>query len=713
MWLRVAATLFVMEASVAEELVELVPGEWALWRTMVVRATGFPVAGLEVFGPGEEARIARLAENRRFREALTWQNRDVVRNALDRVGSSEGGSDHRRRLRSIASYWQRYCAKNDTIGFFGPIGWGRLADDGPAIVDPGPTLLAARHTRFEVWAIDALASALVADREVRRWIPPRRHPGFVTDRLGEKDRDLCRACDGRPAVEVGPLDEIESLVERGALVLAFEVPLGPHPERDLRRQLEAIGDVAVRARCLAALDQLEQARAGVAGSAGDPDALEAALAALDETFESLTGASATRRAGEMYAGRTVCYEDCRRDLALQLGPDVVAELGRALIPVLASSRWYCGEIWAAGQQLVAEALAEVRATLGATRVPLAEVWRAALPRLMPPSVRREMPQPFGSAQEVALELQRRWSDLLAGDLDTLADRARSSFADARPAWPQAAFHGPDVQIAAAGTQAIDRGEFRVVVGDFHPGTAPVGQTLFLEGHPEPDRVRRFLSTHVPEPRLIFIRSRSMARTGGRFANGYGTERDLYVRTTDETCAPAGYPAFDMADMWVDDIDGKPMILAQDRALAPLGHAFEHIVFIAGIRSYQPFVNRTHSPRIEAGRVVFRREMWTIPAGDVIWTDAARARSWAQAASLPRRVFALVDGEPKPIYVDFDSPALIAILAHQIRRAANPTVRFSEMLPAPDQTWLTDAAGHLYTSELRLTAVDLRQSPAFP
>lgn len=707
-----APTLFAMEASVAEELVELVPGEWALWRTVAVRAAGFPVSGLNVFGPDEGHRLAALAEDRRFREALTWQNRDVLRNALDRVGSPRRDSEHRRRLRSIASYWQRYCAKNDTIGFFGPIGWGTLADDGPAIVEPGTTLIAARHTRFEVWAIDVLAAVLASDPEVRPWIPPRRHPGFVTDRLGEEDRDLCSACDGRPAVEVGPLDQIEALVERGALVWAFEIPLGPHPERDLRRQLDAIPDAGVRARCLATLDQLEQARDGVTRSAGDPEALGGALAALDQTFESLTGTSATRRAGEMYAGRTVCYEDCRRDLALQLGPEVVTELGRALVPVLASSRWYCGEIWAAGQRLVTEALAEVRAALGAARVPLAEVWRGALPKLMPPSVRREMPQPFASAQEVTLELQRRWSDLLAGDLDTLAERARSTFADARPAWPRAAFHGPDVQIAAAGTQAIDRGEFTVVVGDFHPGSAPVGQTLFLEGHPEPDAVRRFLATHVPEPRLIFIPSRSMPRIGGRFTVGYGTKRDLYVRTTDETCAPAGHPAFDMADLWVDDIDGEPMILAQDRALAPLSHAFEHIVFIAGIRSYQPFVNAAHSPRIEHGRVVFRRAMWTVPAGDVTWTDASKVRAWAQAMGLPRRVFALVDGEPKPVYLDFDSPTLLAILARQIRRGTNSAVRFSEMLPAPEETWLTDAAGNLYTSELRLTAVDLWQSPAF-
>jgi hypothetical protein len=33
------------------------------------------------------------------------------------------------------------------------------------------------------------------------------------------------------------------------------------------------------------------------------------------------------------------------------------------------------------------------------------------------------------------------------------------------------------------------------------------------------------------------------------------------------------------------------------------------------------------------------------------------------------------------------------------------VTVAEMLPAPDQTWLTDARGQRYTAELRVVAVD--------
>jgi hypothetical protein len=79
--------------------------------------------------------------------------------------------------------------------------------------------------------------------------------------------------------------------------------------------------------------------------------------------------------------------------------------------------------------------------------------------------------------------------------------------------------------------------------------------------------------------------------------------------------------------------------------------------------------------------------------------------------MPRRVFALAAGEPKPVYVDFDSRAPVTVLARFVRAGAEGAVRFTEMLPGPDQTWLVDAGGRRYTSELRLTAVDLTRESA--
>jgi hypothetical protein len=59
-------------------------------------------------------------------------------------------------------------------------------------------------------------------------------------------------------------------------------------------------------------------------------------------------------------------------------------------------------------------------------------------------------------------------------------------------------------------------------------------------------------------------------------------------------------------------------------------------------------------------------------------------------------------------VDFDSPVYVSIFAKAVRRLArrDPGAKLtvSEMLPTPEQTWLTDDEGQRYTSELRFVAV---------
>ena len=141
-------------------------GDWALWRDLAVRSAGFPVSGLDVFGShDEQAGLRAVARDPLFREAVTWQNRAAVRHAIGKVAdrSPAGGSDQRRREEVVASYWQRYCAKNDTIGFFGPLAWGRLAGNGPVVQARCGRLVSERTVHFEAWAMQALAETLDPD----------------------------------------------------------------------------------------------------------------------------------------------------------------------------------------------------------------------------------------------------------------------------------------------------------------------------------------------------------------------------------------------------------------------------------------------------------------------------------------------------------------------------------------------------------------------
>jgi Lantibiotic dehydratase, N terminus len=281
----------------------LVPlaGEWALWRDIAVRTAGFPVSGLDVFGSQDErAGLRAVARDPLFQTAVTWQNRAAMANAVGKIagGAPAPGSRQRRREEVVASYWQRYCAKNDTIGFFGPLAWGRLADHGPAIQARCGQLVSNRTVCFEAWAIQALAETLDAD---------------------------------------------------------LTVPAGPRSECDLRTQLER-SRPDIRERGLAALDHLERRRSAAA-CATTPGALDQVLADLDRVFEELTGRPATRRPGQTYAARTLLYLDCMRDLNLTAGPALRDELAATLPPLLAGARWYCGQVYQAARQLIGQAAA--------------------------------------------------------------------------------------------------------------------------------------------------------------------------------------------------------------------------------------------------------------------------------------------------------------------------------------------------------------------
>src|SRR5437763_7848424 len=67
--------------------------------------------------------------------------------------------------------------KNDTIGFFGPVGWARFVADGERLRSiPGTKLISARQTYWETWPIDKLALMIAQNPGVLPWVPPIQMP---------------------------------------------------------------------------------------------------------------------------------------------------------------------------------------------------------------------------------------------------------------------------------------------------------------------------------------------------------------------------------------------------------------------------------------------------------------------------------------------------------------------------------------------------------
>ena len=612
-------------------------GGWAFQRDFAVRSAGFPVSGLEVFGLGDETeRIRSLARQPRFREAVTWQNPAALVNAVVNVAENAPTKPSRARGREeiVASYWQRYCAKNDTIGFFGPLGWGRIADDGPALRSRAGSLVRKRAVHLEAWPVQALAEAM--------------------------DPQL-------------------------------KIAAGPFAEHDLRIAFEQHPDGRVRERGLAALDRLEAARDAVASSR--PEHLLEALADLDAVFVELTGREPVRNAGRAYGARTLCYLDCMRDLDVTIGPGLLDEIAPALQVLFEAGSWYCGRVNEIGRRVIERALP----TGG--RGPFLPVLMQALRTIMqlPPEL----------ADEVA-ELQRRFAKILADpNPATIGERAAAIFSDRVPAWRHAAFHSIDLQIAAHDEADITAGEWLAVVGDIHLGNNPLMQGVFAHRHPNPPTLLRLQHNAVGSRFPVLVPP---------FGPGMGVDARGAPLLPDDAIRIAAMPdtrAPGTQRTWLPHellVDGTDLVDPTGSFRLPLLEVFWLPIYIASARTFDPQPEQDHAPRLAIGHTVLAREAWNVPATDVP-TRGHDIAAFARGLGIPRNVFVKSPLERKPMYLDTDSPVLARILCRHARHAAAEStqhrIRFTEMLPTPEQTWLSDANGNRYVSELRLVALDTR------
>jgi len=689
--------------------------------------------------------IAGIRADPVFREALTWQNPGLAQRLQDAgAGGSRRSKDRGREL-VIASYLQRYCLKNDTIGFFGPVGWASV-DPGAAglVVAPGERLIARRTTYFEVWAIDKVAAVIAGQGRVLGWLRPRRTrsvflAGDVLHRphrqpvtLTGAELRILLACDGSRTISdvldsagaPGGRAVLARLAELGALRLDLEGPADAWPERLLREKLELIADPAARAAALGPVDRMIRARDAVAAASGDPAGLRRALAGLAETFEQVTGSPATRRAGENYAGRTLVYTDAVRDVRVELGQAVTRALAVPLGLVLDSARWLVNEITDRYRVLFADLLDREMARAGGAPVPLQRLLTKASPYLHAHGGRG-----VGELATASIaELQRRWQQVLGPpssarrhqvSADAISARAAECFPGRPVTWGSARQHSPDIMIAAASPGEVQRGNFLLVLGEIHLATNTLDQRLFVEQHPDPARLIAAEQADRPG-RIVPILAKDHPTVNSRTSppSSILGPGQLYWSSaiTDSLDPPESDTVMPGAAMTVAR-RGEDLVVQ----LMPSGTELDFFEVIGDamigvvVDAFQPAAPAAHRPRITIDRFVLSREQWTFGVADSAWAFARDeqeryylARRWRRDHQLPERVFYRVPVELKHTAADFRSIVLVNLLAKHIRRteaAGHAQYTVTEMLPDLDQLWLTDRQGRRYSSELRIIAYD--------
>ncbi|CAG7613355.1 lantibiotic dehydratase [Actinacidiphila bryophytorum] len=668
----------------------------------------------------------------------------------------------RRRVDTLTRYLQRVATKNETHAHFGPFTPGRLgrghglrlgAGTGPvrtvflshwaaqAIADA-----VAAHPAFRDRVRPRLHPLVFLDRDraVRYDFTSGGSGGSggsgvfeewrfrrVDERtLTGAERWLLGRCDGRtplaalrPAFEKwlgaeqpsGPalLDDLLRDLVRGQWVSSgFEIPTGtPSAVHDLRELLaEGLAD-APEARIL--LEHVEHflTEFAEAGPARRP----ALLDDLKSLFEAFTGRAANRGHGRIYADRSIVFEECRSGLTgLTVGTDMAAFLQQELAPaydlMLIGPRLrmrlesgilhdWCRDRYEAGAEIPLFDFYELfAADSGSVARACAQV-----------DLRLAQVEERIAAQLYGEDLGRRRVEVSAASVRELLG--------AYPSWPSAVIN-PDVMFAASGAGALAAGDFQAVIGDCHAVRDLLTHTS----------VAPLLAAEQPDlPHLV-------ADHYARAADPDEEVVDLVRVHSSKTSAQVPLPLADLellgvsrkspqdvispADMYVRVTDERLELRARGRRrrlrllAAPAGSASisgDPLAVFAFPRYFGGGVvalgGRTHLPRLTCGRVVLAREQWWLPAaalapgsGGDDAADFARLHKLRRTARLPDQLFAKVAAEPKPLYVDLDSPLLVRQLM-RTARADGGLVHLMEMLPAPDRLWL-DVGGARHTSELR-------------
>ncbi|OLF14693.1 lantibiotic dehydratase [Actinophytocola xanthii] len=611
-------------------------------------------------------------------------------------------------------YLQRFCGKNETGGYTGPLNLftfdGDQVTEGSihrdAVLGPvsytaaGDGRAARRRTFMAYWAASAVGNALLEDlpagaahRTPRRVIAA---PPAAVAGLSELDARVLARLDTAAdraslAAALGlPRDVVEaSLARLTALGLVLDDWYIPDFTVDAG---SALADLVRRLDTPRAALATELLRRIAAYPETDQAGRPALVGDIASRFTELTNHAPWRRGGVLMGDRAVFYDDAQDNVLGAAATRAGAErLGERLSTVMDFLASVAIEERLAGQEVLTRALRD----RGVDTLPATEV--RGMPRDGAGTVERSMRR-FADLVDPAqpvVELTR--SDLVAAGL----------IRDDLHAWPL--FGAADLMLAGGAPDD----PAQVILSELHhiwPTTACQIRALYDDGQLGVeelwDVVARELAPAVPTLQQIRRDQK------GTDSSPCG-HRVLCLDTTIPVPGTRTV-AVDRLEVrrWPNGFVGlhDP---GDDRDLWLLPEYEDTYVAVGGLMNcalpaleLPRLATGTHTPRIVLDGVVVQRRRWVLTRSDVPaprgnqptakeWLAITR---WRHRLGLPRRLYFTVDTEEKPMYLDLASVTSVRNFSRCL--AAAQGVVLTEALPTPDQLWLTTPTGRL-TAEIRV------------
>lgn len=285
-------------------------------------------------------------------------------------------SKNRSKVNLLSRYFQRVCAKNETISHFGPFSVGLVVSHPTheSLYFSGENAL-ERHTFYTHWAATEQARIISLHPTLYFWIRPRWHSFIFLDddnlykldfnydtlaenevarglrvlflrKLTAEETSLLHACNGQRTIqelslwwqETNPEKSedlfhatLASLKQGGALVVEFEIPAG---SCDTLNDLKAL----LPRQCSETLPWIDivDALKEQLNRFAEADNLllrRKIFKELKEQFVQLTGANPERGLGQVTADRSILFEECQRAVTdVRMGSPLAEAIQTELAP---------------------------------------------------------------------------------------------------------------------------------------------------------------------------------------------------------------------------------------------------------------------------------------------------------------------------------------------------------------------------------------------
>lgn len=689
-----------------------------------------------------EAQAARFAlknilEDSRFQEAtflsspsfFTSVQRYLARWQNDTPPSAR--SQSRREERVNYAYIQRLCAKNETTSFFGPVNYGEFVPAGGLAIQrafrPGEQL-GQRKIFLAYWVAKILAHEISTNREVLPFLTPRPNPLVRSTgqetlyihslgrsvKISQLQERTFLALDGQKTIQqiAGELElSIQEVLEalralEKAKLVDLDLPLIPFKIDALQELRETISTLpaSLQHQALSLVRQAEEHRSALERTAW-PERRDAWRDA-ENWLAAHIPEGIRRGGGALYADRFAFYEDCQGTLAkLEIGGALYRALTGQFLTVMhlytvaAALRWL--DLQSCGKSIVARLRKEgeplyyldILAPLDAERpaMPLSEQFADRMRELL----RRH---PVEAGQEIHLTSEE--IEIACAPFSEKVEEVLRHHEILLPS--------PDIMIAARSAAAVERGDFRLVLGELHDDCSTIFAGFFSYFHPDPEKLRAILQQAL----CSTTRWEHLASIVSQRRNKYITpELPGYSLLLSSVSSKETRRVIPMHQVEVREVDGYLTLWADEKPLTTypgdlksIAHQCFSLPCVVPL-PWSMLLESTHTPRILVDGVVVQREAWTVetsqvqlpPVGSTGFPLLMHMRRLRQRYQWPEQVFVKWSAHEKPVLIDMTIPWAVEWLAHILRQAER--VVLSEMNPAPQELWWEDSLGK-HTFEMR-------------